>query len=280
MNIKDKIAIISGASSGLGAATTQLLTENGAMVFGLARNEQKLNGLKTRLGELFIPVSLDIANEKMVRQWVKNTFSNSHSPDILINNAGAGYLSTFTELTSVQWHTMVNTNLNGLYYLTSALVPLMKQKAASSHIINIGSILGKTTTNKSAGYSATKFAVQGLSEALAKELRNDGIKVSCINSGSIHTNFFNDSGIEPHGNMLPPEDIAKLIVQVLETPDNMLIDELTLRPLIPLKQPSGSELSSPVCYANSNEVRKEFREELLSGERKKAIKKPNDENKP
>lgn len=261
MNIKDKIAIISGASSGLGKAITQLLVKKGVRVYGLARNEQKLNALKESLGKRFVPVSLDVAKEAMVRQWVRITFSDAHRPDILINNAGAGYLNTFAELSSKQWHTMVNTNLNGLFYLTSSVVPLMNKKDTSSHIINIGSILGKVATNKSAGYSATKFAVRGFSEALAKELRNDGIKVTCINPGSISTQFFTESGIEPHENMLRPTDIACLVVNVLETPDNMLIDELTLRPLQShTTQPPESQLSSPVCYINSNEVREEFRE--------------------
>lgn len=262
MKIENKTAIISGASSGLGAAISQLLTRKGTRVYGLARNEQKLNALKERCGEHFIPVPLDISVEAKVQQWVKSTFSDTHVSDILINNAGAGYLSTFEKLTSEQWHTMVNTNLNGLFYLTSAVTPLMRQKTTYSHIINIGSILGKTTTPKSAGYSATKFAIQGFSEALSKELRNDGIKVTCINPGSISTHFFENSGIESHENMLDPEDIARLIVNLLETPDNMLIDELTLRPLQPHnKQHPESEPSSPVCYANSDEVRKEFREE-------------------
>lgn len=261
MNIKDKIAVISGASSGLGAALTQLLTEKGARVYGLARNKQKLKVQKSILGERFVPVQLDISNEAKVQQWIRKTFPGTNAPDILINNAGVGFLGTLDELTSEQWHSMVNTNLNGLYYLTSALVPMMKQKDVSSHIINIGSILGKVTTHKSAAYSATKFAIQGFSEALAKELRNDGIKVTCINPGSISTDFFQDSGIEPHENMLQPEDIARLVVNVLETPDNMLIDELTLRPLQPPnKLQQDSEPSSPVCFVNSDEVRKEFRE--------------------
>lgn len=266
MKIENKTAIISGASNGLGAAIAQSLTTAGCIVYGLARNEQRLNTLKAEQGELFIPVPLDVSDEVKVQQWAKNTFSNTHVPDILINNAGTGYLGAFDKLTSEQWHGMVNTNLNGLYYLTSAVVPHMKNKVSSSHIINIGSILGKVTTNKSAGYSATKFAIQGFSDALAKELRNDGIKVTCVNPGSISTHFFQESAIEPHENMLHPEDIAQLMVYVLETPDNMLIDEMTLRPLQShKKQQPESELSSPVCYANSDEVREEFRENCYLG---------------
>lgn len=233
MNIQNKVAIVSGASSGLGAAIARLLIEEGARVYGIARNEEKLRALKVGPGGSFIPVFLDISDEAKVQRWIKDIFSESHRPDILINNAGAGYLSAFGELTSAQWRTMVNTNLNGLFYLTSAVLPFMKQKASPSHIINIGSILGEVATAKSAGYSATKFGVAGFSEALSKELRHDGIKVTCINPGSISTRFFEQSGVEPHGNMLHPEDIARLIIHLLETPENMLVDEITLRPLQP-----------------------------------------------
>lgn len=277
MNIKDKIAIISGAATGLGTAMSELLTKKGARVYGLAGNEQQLNALKAKLGELYVPVSLDVTDEAMVQQWVNKIFSDSHIPDILINNAEVAYLSTVDKLTSAKWQEMINTNLNGLFFLSSAIIPLMGQKAASSHIINIGPILEKVKTNKSAGYSAIRFAIQGFSEALAEELRNDGIKVTCINSCSTSTGFLENSGMVPHENMLHPEDIARLIVNVLETPGNMLIKELTLRPLQQRRKfNTEPQLNSPVCYANSDEVREEFREDLLSGEMKKTLKTPND----
>ena len=127
---------------------------------------------------------------------------------------------------------MINTNLNGVFYLTSSFVPMMKQNLNVCHIINIGSILGKTTRVEGAAYSATKYGIQGFSESLFKELRGHGIKVTCVNPGSIDTDFFIGSGIKPHHNMLQPNDIAAVIVHILETPDNLLIDEITLRPLI------------------------------------------------
>jgi len=128
---------------------------------------------------------------------------------------------------------MMNTNLNGIFNITSWLIPLMKTNAETCHIINIGSILGKTARAESAAYSATKFAIQGFSEALFKELRSYKIKVTCVNPGSIDTHFFEESGIQPHKNMMQPDDIAALIVHIIETPDNLLVDEITLRPLIP-----------------------------------------------
>ncbi|MGM5470290.1 SDR family oxidoreductase [Flavobacteriaceae bacterium LMO-SS05] len=233
MEIEGKIAVVTGASSGLGASLASALVAKGATVYGLARNLEKLNTLQKQLGKTFIPVNLDVADHEAIATWVKKIFSESYFPAVLINNAGAGYFSKIDELSLQHWHDMINTNLSGTYYIISNIVPFMKKNPTSCHIINIGSILGKTTIAESAAYSATKYGIQGFSEALFKELRNHNIKVTCVNPGSIETHFFEQSGIEPHSNMLQPTDIAAFIIHVLETPSNMLIDEITLRPLQP-----------------------------------------------
>lgn len=232
MIIDKKVAIVSGASSGLGATLTNALVANGATVYGLARNAEKLDTIQKNLGNTFIPVAMDITDPQATIAWVKRTFSDSHIPDILINNAGAGYFSKIDQLPLERWHAMINANLNGMFYLTTSIVPMMKKSENTCHIINIGSILGKTNRAKTAAYSATKYGVQGFSEALYKELSRHKIKVTCVNPGSIATHFFDDSGILPHPTYLQPKDIAELIVKIIETPDNFLVDEITLRPLI------------------------------------------------
>lgn len=232
MKINNKIAIVSGAGSGLGAALASVLVAGGAKVYGLARNIEKLNAIREELGNSFIPVEMDVTDPQATIAWVAKTFSDSHIPDILVNNAGAGYFSKIDQLPLERWHAMINTNLNGMFYLTTSIVPMMKQSANTCHIINIGSILGKTNRAKTAAYSATKYGVQGFSEALYKELSRHKIKVTCVNPGSIATHFFDDSGVLPHPSYLQPNDIAELIVKIIETPDNFLVDEITLRPLI------------------------------------------------
>lgn len=272
MNINEKIAVITGASSGLGAALAAALVADGATVFGLARNAEKLKAIQHTLGDTFIPVVLDITDQKAVSDWVNKTFSESKSPAILVNSAGVGHLKKLSDTTLEQWHAMIDTNLNGMFYLTSAIIPFMKRNPAHCHILNIGSILGKTTSAVSAAYSATKYGMQGFSEALFKELRGHGIKVTCVNPGSIDTDFFAESGIEAHHNMLQPNEVAQLLVHLLQTPDNLLVDEITLRPLQPkMNQEEQREPSSPVCYATSSEVREEFRD----GEPLKPKDKPN-----
>lgn len=232
MDLQSKIAVITGAGRGVGAAISTTLVAKGTLVYGLARNKDDLKGLKTKLGDKFVPVPMDITDQKAVYTWVATTFSDRYSPDILINNAGSGHFGKIDELSLDQWHGMINTNLNGLFYITSQIVPFMKRNKDTCHIINMGSILGKTARSEGSAYCLTKYGIQGFSEALFRELRSYKIKVSCINPGSIATDFFRESGIAQHNYMIHPEDLANLLVHILETPDNFLIDEITLRPLI------------------------------------------------
>ena len=233
MKIHSKIAIVTGASSGLGAAISKALINEGATVYGLARNMETLESLSKKLGNHFIPVSLDISEANAVKEWIKETFSHSNIPDILVNNAGVGSFGKIDEMPSEEWYKMINVNLNGLYCITSEVIKLMKTNKEPAHIINIGSILGTTARAEGAAYCATKYGVSGFSEALFKELRGDNIKVSCLNPGSIDTEFFESSGIKAHSNMLQPDDIAETVVHVLRTPENMLISEMIIRPLYP-----------------------------------------------
>lgn len=233
MDLNKKTAIVTGASSGLGAVISETLIRNGATVYGLARNKETLNSLQTKLGDQFVLVCLDISDRDAVNNWINITFSEKHRPDILINNAGVGSFGKIDEMPSEDWLSMINTNLNGMYFITSQIASLMKLKKGGSHIVNIGSILGSTGRAESAAYCATKYGVQGFSDALFKELRFFNIKVTCFNPGSIDTHFFESSGIASHKNMLQPQDLANTLIHILQTPDNMLISDITIRPLNP-----------------------------------------------
>lgn len=233
MVLDRKIAIVTGASKGLGRAIATALVHKGCIVYGLARNGQVLSQVQRELGELFKPIPLDMTDSKAVQSWVVETFSEDYGPDILINNAGLGFFKSVDKTSLEEWHDAMNINLNALYYITSAITPLMKARSTSCHIINIGSILGRIGRSEGTAYCASKFGVRGFSEALYIELRPYNIKVTCLNPGSIETDFFESSGIFPHDNMLHPEDLANTVVHVLETPDNMLINELIIRPLNP-----------------------------------------------
>ncbi len=233
MNLDKKIAVLTGASKGLGYSVATALVNKGVIVYGIARNVEALTEMKNKLGENFQPVQLDVTNEIAIKNWVNNTFSENYIPDILINNAGVGSFHKIDETPTETWLNMMNTNLNGLFYITSNIAALMKKKNTSSHIINIGSIIGKVGRTEATAYCTTKFGVQGFSESLYIELRNYNIKVTCFNPGSIETDFLKSSGITAHSNMLHSENLANTLIHILETPDNMLIDEITIRPLNP-----------------------------------------------
>jgi len=128
---------------------------------------------------------------------------------------------------------MMNVNLNGVFYITRKLVPLFKRNEQHTHIVNIASVAGLIGNPQISGYNATKFGLRGFSEALFKELRFDKIKVTCVYPGSIATEFFEKSGSSTHDHMMKADDVAHSIIHVLETPDNFLIDEITMRPLNP-----------------------------------------------
>ncbi len=238
MNLDSKIAIVTGASSGIGAAFSKSLVENGCTVYGLARSTDKLNKLKKELGDQFIPVTMDITNSQDINDWVDGTFHASNLPDILVNNAGLGYFGNVDELSLEDWHAMMNTNLSGVFYLSRKIVPLMKENQNVCHIVNIASVAGLMGNPQISAYNATKFGLRGFSEALFKELRFDGIKVTCFFPGSIATNFFsNIDQVNLHENMMTDQNLADTLIFVLQTPDNYLINELTMRPLNP-KPPS------------------------------------------
>lgn len=234
MDLKSRVAIVTGAGKGLGATLSRaLVQEQVKTVYGIARSTDSLNDLHKELGKQFVPVTLDITKHDDVVEWMQKTFSEKYQPDILINNAGVGAFARIDEMPSELWYAMINTNLNGVYHITSETVKLMRKKNSGSHIINIGSIMGTTTRSEGTAYCATKYGINGLSQALYQEVRRDNIKVTCVNPGSIETDFLKTSGIEKHHNMLHPEDIADTIMHILKTPDNVLINELTMRPLNP-----------------------------------------------
>ena len=234
MKLQNKIAIITGASSGLGFAFSKKLISKGVQVYGLARRLHKLEEIKKNLGDLFIPVQIDITKSDHIENWVDDTFSDDHTPHILINNAGLGLFGNVDELSIEDWDTMIQTNLNGVFYITRKIVPLMKADDNHSHIFNIASIAGLLGNPQISGYNATKFGLRGFSEALFKELRYDKIKVTALFPGSISTSFFESTtGMDVHDNMLKADDVADTLVYIAETPDNFLINEITMRPLNP-----------------------------------------------
>lgn len=231
MDLTGKVAIITGASKGIGRATVEALLARGAAVAGWGRTAP--NGLTHERFQFF---ECDVRDEHAVAEAFTNTLREL-GPEIhvLVNNAGLGIAGPVDGFATENWKLMFDTNVHGTFFCSRAVLPQMKRQQLG-HIINIASIAGTTGIENMAGYCATKFAVRGLSQSLFKEVRNDGIKVTCLFPGSTQTNFFDGiPGTAANDSMMSPADIAGFIVYSLETPFNFHVVEAEMRPLQPKK---------------------------------------------
>ncbi len=228
MDLKNKVAVITGVSRGIGLATLKLLLSKGMTVVGWGRTKPNVEDKNFHFFRT--DIRYFTAVEKSYHKTVELIRSDIH---VLINNAGVGFVSRIELADVEEWKEMFDTNVHGLFYCSKAVVPKMKEMEMG-HIINIASIAATTGIPQMAGYCATKHAVRGISQSMYKELREFGIKVTTIYPGSTKTNFFdNIAEIDANDNMMMPDDIAATILHVLETPDNYHHVDIEVRPLRP-----------------------------------------------
>lgn len=237
MDLHGKVVVVTGASAGLGRSFSRSLVARGSRVYGLARRKTALDSLQQELGESFTPVLCDVTREAEVSRVFADLARSPGRVDALINNAGLGRFGPVDSLATRLWALQMDTNLSGVFFCTRAVVPLMKAQNARTgfggHIVNIASIAGIIGNPNLSAYNATKFGLRGFSEALMKELRADGIKVTSVCPGSVRTTFGRDAGSRGAPNPMQPQDIADTVVHILEGPDNYLISEVVMRPLRP-----------------------------------------------
>lgn len=237
MNLKSKVAVVTGASSGIGTSMAKMLVADGAVVYGLARSKDKLKALAEEIGDQFIPVECDVRSPEVVRNAFKSISQSADSIDILINNAGLGKFGAIESMSVDDFDVQSETNIRGIFLCSKQVIPHMrKQNDANGfggHIVNIASVAGLVANATLGVYNATKFAVRGLSESMMKELRYDGIKVSCVYPGSIRTKFFDTAEVELQGHPMEADSVAETVLHLIKTPQNYLISEVVMRPLRP-----------------------------------------------
>jgi len=237
MDLTDTVAVVTGASSGLGTQFSADLVERGATVYGLARSTDKLDAIQAELGAEFRPLPCDVRDEDQVETTFERIRSETDRLDILLNNAGLGQFGPVDELPLAEWDVQMDTNVRGVFLCTREVVPTMRAQNDESgfggHIVNIASIAGLLGNPNLTAYNASKFGVRGFSEALMKEVRDDGIRVTCLYPGSTETNFFDVAGVDMTDNPLQPEDVSATVMHILESPANHLISEVVMRPLRP-----------------------------------------------
>lgn len=228
MELKGKLAVITGVSKGIGLEAAKALLNEGMKVAGWSRTSPEIESPD------FYFISTDVSKADSVKNaYLKTVEHFGMDVSVLINNAGLGYDARLEDMKDEDWVKMFDVNVHGVYFCSKLVIPAMKEKG-EGYIINIGSIASTTGTETLSGYCGTKFAVRGISQALYKELRGYGVKVSLINPGSVQTQFFeNISSIEVHENMMKPEWIAESIVYLLQSPENYHPVELEVRPLMP-----------------------------------------------
>jgi 3-hydroxy acid dehydrogenase/malonic semialdehyde reductase len=244
MLIQDKTVFITGASSGIGAATARRLAKEKARLLLCARRHDRLAEISQTLQQEFAVevhyFALDVRDLSQVQMQLNNLPDQWRDIDILINNAGlARGMNKLHEGNIQDWEEMIDTNLKGLLYVTRQLLPRMVGKN-QGHIINIGSIAGHQTYPNGNVYCATKFAVRGLTEALRMDLNGTNIRVSLISPGMVETEF---SHIRFHGDNdraknvyqglqpLTGEDVADTILYAASAPAHVNINEIMIMPV-------------------------------------------------
>ena len=201
MKIRGKTAVVTGASSGLGRAIALSLARGGADVALVARREDLLRELAQEveaLGRRCLVVPTDVADAARVRSASQAIVNEVGTPDILVNSAGVAVWKPFLEISDAEHEAMMNVNFWGAYHWIRCLLPAMKERG-SGHIINISAGTGKIGLPVTSGFSASKFALTGLSEALHREFLGTGLHVSCVHPGNIRTDFWDERTVPKQG---------------------------------------------------------------------------------
>lgn len=239
MDLKGKIAIVTGGTRGIGRAIAASLAGAGATVAITARHEHDLaktvSQLNQKGGGKTAGYVCNVRDYDQVKSMIAQIAADLGGVDILINNAGIGMFGPVESMSVEDFRAVLETNLFGVFYCCHEAIPLMKQRGGG-YIINISSLAGANAHPQMAAYNASKFGLNGFSEALMQEVRHDGIKVSYIMPGSVNTEFGGDEPGDEKNWQLQPADIAKAVMDLLEYPDRSLASRIELRPSRPPKR--------------------------------------------
>lgn len=238
MNLAGKVAFITGGTRGIGRAIAQELLKAGASVFICSRNREDIKETMNELSA-FGQISgetCDVRDEMQVKNALEHCQQILGGLDILVNNAGIGIMGkTVEEMSPSEFRATLETNLFGVFYTCHYAIPMMK-KRGGGYIINISSLAGQNAHPRMAAYNASKFGLNGFSEALMQEVRHDNIKVSYICPGSVNTSFGRESPSAENSWQLQPEDIAQVVIDLLKMPDRALPSKIEIRPSKPPKR--------------------------------------------
>ena len=232
----NKVAVVTGSSKGIGYAIAEALVRNGASVTVSSRHTEELRAATERLNGLgggrAFGVRCDVRLPGDVQELIDRTVAEFGGLDILVNNAGVGHFAPAGELSIEQWEQTIATNLSGVFYCCREAIPHLKRRGGG-WIINIASLAGKNPLAGGTAYNASKFGLVGFSEALLLDVRNDNIRVSYLMPGSVATEFNHHTPSNSDAWKIQPEDIAQVVLDLLEVPARTMPSRVELRPTRP-----------------------------------------------
>ena len=237
MDLEDKIAIVTGGTRGIGRAIAEALLEGGAKVFLCGRDpshvETAIEKLRSRWGDRAAGAPADVRRHEECKKLIQSAVDGFGGIDILVNNAGIGIFKPVEKLTPEEWDDTIQTNLSGVFYCTHEAIPILRQRGGG-YIFNISSLAGINTFPEGAAYSASKFGLNGFSEALMQEVRHDGIRVSYILPGSVATEFGSAGRPKTEDSWkVAAEDVAKAVVDLCRFPERTIASRVEIRPSRP-----------------------------------------------
>ena len=237
--VKEKVAVVTGASSGIGEAIAKKLSQQGASIVLVGRNEQRLNEIAQQLNTPAKVVSADVTVKSNIDDMLKAVIDHFGHIDIARrqrqmcirdrNSAGQSLSSKITDYNVEQWDTMIDVNIKGTLHVLQATLPyLLKQ--SSGHIINLASVSGFEPTKTNAVYGATKAAIHAITQSLEKELARTGVKVTSISPGMVDTPMTEGTDFGER-KKLEAQNIADAVVYALTQPSHVNVNEVTIRPV-------------------------------------------------
>ena len=239
MNLTNKTAIVTGGTKGIGRGIAEALVREGVAVCISARRQNELSAAVDELNALnagrAVGFVCDVRDYRQVKGMIAHAMKELGGLDILVNNAGIGSFETVEETSPEDFRAVLETNLFGVFYCCHEAIPQMKQRGGG-YIINISSLAGVNAHPRMATYNASKFGLNGFSEALMQEVRHDNIKVSYIMPGSVNTEFGGDSPSDEKSWQLTPADLARVVIDLLHHDDRSLPSRVEIRPSKPPKK--------------------------------------------
>jgi NAD(P)-dependent dehydrogenase (short-subunit alcohol dehydrogenase family) len=239
MEIKEKTAVVTGSTKGIGKAIATALVRGNVNVIISSRESPEIELTIAELNKIgrgrVVGSVCDVRDYTQVANLFATAVKAFGGVDILVNNAGIGIFASVEEMAPEDFRAILETNVLGVYHCCHCAIPLMKQRGGG-YIINISSLAGVNAHPRMAAYNASKFGLNGFSEALMQEVRHDGIKVSYVMPGSVNTHFGGDEPSEEQSWQLQPEDVARVVLDLLNHPDRSLPSRVEIRPSKPPKK--------------------------------------------